>query len=174
MTHSPVVAGAAAFGVADTMEVELTTVAGPFTQDVTTLSRAQRRGEGSTEERPTALLPSAQRRPVPLTMAAITTAAATKTATALGSAQINIGIKARDVSVGPRSVQAIAAPRGCSKAAAQKESPVRSWTGLFDLKCRETTDIGECMGGARLRTLRRDQRGQQLEKIATLIPISLS
>ena len=37
MTHSPVVAGAAAFGVADTMEVELTTVAGPFTQDVTTL-----------------------------------------------------------------------------------------------------------------------------------------
>jgi hypothetical protein len=36
MTHSPVVAGAA-FGVADTMEVELTSVAGPFTQDVTTL-----------------------------------------------------------------------------------------------------------------------------------------
>jgi hypothetical protein len=37
MTHSPGVAEAAALGVADTMEVELTTVVGPFTQDVTTL-----------------------------------------------------------------------------------------------------------------------------------------
>jgi len=99
MMQSPVVA-VAALGPVDTMEVEPTTVAEPFTRDVTTLWPAQRHGEGSTGEQPTALLPSALRQPVPLTTAAITKAAATKTATALGFAQINI--EAREESIGRR------------------------------------------------------------------------
>jgi hypothetical protein len=98
---------AVATGAEDSMEVGPTSVAVPYTPDVTTaggaltcptrsqgtLWRVQQHVEESTAEQPTVLQRLEPQRPA---LTATTTTAATVTPTAIGSARINIRTDARD------------------------------------------------------------------------------
>jgi hypothetical protein len=153
---------AAASAAADFMEVGLTSVAVPFTLDVTaggaltcparsqgTLQRGPQRVAGSTAEpliagpiaeRPTVLQRLEPRRPAPLTMAATTTAVATATPTAIGSAQINIRIDARQAS-GRRSLQ-VTPPLLQRPDLVVSSGPLGPYAGIFwSIASRECGEI---------------------------------